>query len=175
MRVVHDTRTRKHRKTRRNQNIFNKYCILTYAFIALNATKYLFCCVHFIIRADTVKMCLPIVDSLRFLDLAPSGTVQPVRRFRLLLDSTGGGGYSQAVPAGVSPVNTRKIKKFPSHFKNRAKYKKAFQKIRKQEKGPSPLKNPAKIKKAIFNFIKAPFGRYLTNFILAILLTIKYI
>lgn len=44
-----------------------------------------------------------------------------------------------------------------------------------RKKPPSPLQNPAKIKKAIFNFIKAPYGRYFTNFILVALLTIKYI
>nr|DAH22824.1 MAG TPA: hypothetical protein [Caudoviricetes sp.] len=65
-------------------------------------------------------------------------------------ESTGGGGYSRAVPAGVSPINTRQNKK-------------------------PRLKKFRKNKKAVFNFIKAPFGRYLTNFILAILLTIKYI
>ena len=37
------------------------------------------------------------------------------------------------------------------------------------------FKNRAKNKKARTNYIKAPSGRHITNFILAILLTIKYI
>lgn len=124
MRPVYDTRTRKHSKTRRNQNIFNKYCILTYAFIALNATKYLFCCVHFTVHVDTVKMCLHSADSLHFLDLVPSGTVQ---RFRLLLDSTGGGGYGRPDSVGVSPTSTRKNKKPPPLLEKSRKRKKDLQ------------------------------------------------
>lgn len=122
--LVHDTRTRKHSKTRRKQNIFNKYCIFTYAFIALNATKYLFCCVHFTVHVDTVKMCLHSADSLHFLDLVPSGTVQ---RFRLLLDSTGGGGYGRPDSVGVSPTSTRKNKKPPLLLEKSRKRKKDLQ------------------------------------------------
>ena len=122
MHLVHDTRTQKHRKTRQNRNIFNRYCILACAFIALNATKYLFCCVRFTVHADPVKMCLHSMDSLHFLDLAPCGTVQG---FRLLLDSTGGGGYGRSDSAGVSPTSTRKNKKPPLLLKNPGKRKKA--------------------------------------------------
>ena len=122
--LVHDTRTRKHSKTRRKQNIFNKYCIFTYAFIALNATKYLFCCVHFTVYVDTVKMCLHSVDSLHSMDFVPSGTVQ---RFRLLLDSTGGGGYGRPDSAGVSPTSTRKNKKPPLLLEKSRKRKKDLQ------------------------------------------------
>lgn len=124
MRIVHDTKTRKHHKTRRNRNIFNKYCILARAFIALNATKYLFCCVRFTVHVDTVKMCLHSVDSLRSPGLVPSGTVQ---RFRLLLDSAGGGGYGRPDPAGVSPTSTRKNKKPPLLLKKSRKKKKDLQ------------------------------------------------
>nr|DAO12064.1 MAG TPA: hypothetical protein [Caudoviricetes sp.] len=120
MHLVHDTRTQKHRKTRQNRNIFNRYCILACAFIALNATKYLFCCVRFIIHADTVKTCLHRVDSPRPMDFVPSGTAQ---RFRLLLDSTGGGGYGRPDSAGVSPTSTRKNKKPLSFSKSRKKKK----------------------------------------------------
>nr|DAG54777.1 MAG TPA: hypothetical protein [Caudoviricetes sp.] len=144
MRIVHDARTRKHRKTQRNQNIFNKYCILARAFIALNATKYLFCCVRFTVHADTVKMCLHSMDSLHFLDLAPCGTVQG---FRLLLDSTGGGGYGRSDSAGVSPTSTRKNKKPPL----------LLEKSRKKKKEPFlHSENLPKGKKAEIKFIEAP-------------------
>lgn len=51
------------------------------------------------------------------------------------------------------------------HFKNPAKNK----------KGTTRPKKSPKSKKARTNYIKAPSGRHITNFILAILLTIKYI
>ena len=87
----------------------------------MNATKYLFCCVHFTVHVDTVKMCLHSADSLHFLDLVPSGTVQ---RFRLLLDSTGGGGYGRPDSVGVSPTSTRKNKKPPLLLEKSRKRKK---------------------------------------------------
>lgn len=124
MHLVHDTRTQKHRKTRQNRNIFNRYCILACAFIALNATKYLFCCVRFAVHADTVKMCLYSVDSLHFLDLVPSGTAQ---RFRLLLDSTGGGGYAPRHFRAVSPPNRFQPKRLPSLLEKSRKRKKDLQ------------------------------------------------
>jgi hypothetical protein len=87
---------------------------LAYSFVVLNATKYLFCCVRFAVHADTVKMCLHSVDSLHFLDLVPSGTVQ---RFRLLLDSTGGGGYGQADCWAVSLPSTDVANYHPTTLK----------------------------------------------------------
>ena len=87
----------------------------------MNATKYLFCCVHFTVHVDTVKMCLHSVDSLHSMDFVPSGTVQ---RFRLLLDSTGGGGYGRPDSVGVSPTSTRKNKKPPLLLEKSRKRKK---------------------------------------------------
>lgn len=143
MSIVHDKRTQKHRKTRQNRNIFNRYCILACAFIALNATKYLFCCVRFTVHVDTVKMCLHSVYILHFLGLVLSGTVQ---RFRLLLDSTGGGGYGRPDSAGVSPTSTRKNKKPLSFSKSRKKKKEPFH----------HSENLPKDKKAEIKFIEAP-------------------
>jgi hypothetical protein len=54
------------------------------------------------------------------MDFVPSGTAQ---RFRLLLDSTGGGGYGRPDSAGVSPTSTRKNKKPLSFSKSRKKKK----------------------------------------------------
>lgn len=53
--------------------------------------------------------------------------------------------------------------------------KSTFQKSRKNKKGTTRPKKSPKSKKARTNYIKAPSGRHITNFILAILLTIKYI
>lgn len=145
MLLVHDTRTRKHSKTRRNQNIFNKYCIFTYAFIALNATKYLFCCVHFTVHVDTVKMCLHSVDSLHSMDFVPSGTVQ---RFRLLLDSTGGGGYAPRHFRAVSPPNRFQPKRLPSLLEKSRKRKKDLQTEALQDWGFDK-----KLKKLLKNYL----------------------
>lgn len=119
-------------------NIFSKNRFLWGRFTLANATKYLFCCVHFAVHADTVKMCLHSADSLHFLDLVPSGTVQ---RFRLLLDSTGGGGYTLSTSRGVSPPSTPKLKK-PSSLANNFKRTKSSispSKNPKTEKRPHPL------------------------------------
>nr|DAP98585.1 MAG TPA: hypothetical protein [Caudoviricetes sp.] len=61
----------------------------------------------------------------------PSGTVQ---RFRLLLDSTGGGGYGLADSAGVSPSNTENRKKTPPLSKNPAKIKKELPILKNRQK-----------------------------------------
>lgn len=107
-------------------NIFNKNRFLPWQFMPTNATKYLFCCVRFIIRSDAVKMCLHSVDGLHFLDFVPSGTVQPVRRSRLLLDSTGGGGYGRADRWAFSPSNTEIRKKATPLSKIPQKTKRRF-------------------------------------------------
>ena len=90
----------------------------------MNATKYLFCCVHFTVHVDTVKMCLHSVDSLHSMDFVPSGTVQ---RFRLLLDSTGGGGYAPGHFRAVSPPNRFQPKRLPSLLEKSRKRKKDLQ------------------------------------------------
>jgi hypothetical protein len=71
------------------------------------------------------------MDSLHFLDLVPSGTVQ---RFRLLPDSTGGGGYGRPDSAGVSPTSTHKNKKPLSFSKNPAKTKKELPDLKNRQK-----------------------------------------
>lgn len=74
-----------------------------------------------------------IFQSMGFLGFGPSGTVQ---RFRLLLDSTGGGGYGRADRREVSPSTTENRKKAPPLSKNSAKIKKELPilKIAKNQK-----------------------------------------
>jgi len=79
-----------------------------------------------------------------FLGVGPSGTVQ---RFRLLLDSTGGGGYGLADSAGVSLSTTENRKKDPSPLK----------KSRKNKKGTTNPKKSPKIKKRIYAVIQKEF------------------
>jgi hypothetical protein len=66
-----------------------------------------------------------------FLGVGPSGTVQ---RFRLLLDSTGGGGYGLADSAGVSLSTTENRKKTPPLSKNPAKIKKELPILKNRQK-----------------------------------------
>lgn len=122
--IVHSTKTIFTNKTGSFPNISPIFWFLGVSFAPMNATKYLFCCVRFIIRSDAVKMCLHSVDSLRFLDFVPSGTVQPVRRSRLLLDSTGGGGYGRADCWAVILPSTDVANYHPTTLKNIAKNKK---------------------------------------------------
>ena len=131
-------------------NIFNKNRFLQWRFAPTNATKYLFCCVRYWGIQEAPVFCPHGVDWPEWPGTSTQGPNRLTHSRGRSHVATGGGGNAEPAARRVSPSTTRKNKK-------------------------SLSKNLPKNKKAKINFIKAPFGRHCTNFILHILLTIKYI
>lgn len=111
-------------KNMENPNFLKINIICTLIFHLLNATKFVFCCVNICGNARSQLFCAPYKDT-RMFGNDRRGCGRSVRRAsRWRPEKQGGGGYGQAVSAGVSPINTRQNKK--SLLKNSAKRKKAF-------------------------------------------------
>ena len=146
--IVHNTRTFSTRKTGSFPNISTIFQFLGVSFAAMNATKYLFCCVRFSIRADMVKMCSYSVDSAfpRFFALSsPSGVPGCFWIHR-------GRGISRARVSRELAPQPPKTEKRP----------------------PSPLKKSRKNKKGNFQFYKSSL-RSLHKYIFNSLLTYRYV
>nr|DAO94669.1 MAG TPA: hypothetical protein [Caudoviricetes sp.] len=90
-------------------------------FIGFNATKYLFCCVHFTVHVDTVKMCLHSTDSLHFLSLCRPA---PSSGSGCCWIAPGAGDMAGLIRRGLAPQVPAKIKSPLSFSKNPEKEKK---------------------------------------------------
>lgn len=124
MHIVHDTRTQKRHETRQNRNIFNKYCILARAFIALNATKYLFCCVRFTVHVDTAKcVCIAWTACISWILCRPA----PSSGSGCCWIAPGAGDMGGLIRRGLAPQVPAKIKSPPLLLEKSRKRKKGLQ------------------------------------------------
>lgn len=130
--IVHDARTVFTIKTGCFPNIPPTFLFSGVSFAATNGTKILFCCVRYCKQFAMVKICAHIVDSLHSGFLRCPACLAAARRFRLLLDSTGGRGISGArVSRELAPQPP------------------------KSEKSPLPSPKSRKNKKGDFQFYKS--------------------
>lgn len=145
--IVHNTRTVFTIKTWYFPNISPIFRFLGVSFAAMNATKYLFCCVRFSISADMVKMCSYSVDGA-------------FPRFFVLPGRPSGSGCCWIAPGAgdTQGQGSRELAPQPP----------------KTEKSPSPLQNPAKNKKGDSQFYKSSL-RSLHKYIFNSLLTYRYV
>lgn len=120
--IVHSTKTTFTHKTWRFPNISSIFQFPGVSFTVTNDTKILFCCVRYCKRFTVVKICAHSVDSIHSRFLRCPACPAAAQRFRLLLDSTGGGGMRDQARRRVSPSTTEIRKKSlpsPKSHKNK--------------------------------------------------------